>query len=103
MRVCGCVIALLCSCFVLLAVAQVTHPSEVNALRAVKSSLSDPRKHLKNWNNGDPCKSNWTGVFCFNTVGADGYLHLEQLQLLNMNLSGSLAPELGQLSHLLIL
>ncbi|CAB4284986.1 unnamed protein product [Prunus armeniaca] len=103
MRVCGCVIALLCSCFVLLAVAQVTHPSEVNALRAVKSSLSDPRKHLKNWNNGDPCKSHWTGVFCFNTVGADGYLHLEQLQLLNMNLSGSLAPELGQLSHLLIL
>lgn len=123
MRVCGCVIALLCSCFVLLAVAQVTHPSEgefaahmlyfllvissfnsvqfnhlydsymiqlksmnyalcpfsVNALRAVKSSLSDPRQHLKNWNNGDPCKSHWTGVFCFNTVGADGYLHLEEL------------------------
>ncbi|ONI04027.1 hypothetical protein PRUPE_6G297100, partial [Prunus persica] len=103
MRVCGCVIALLCSCFVLLAVAQVTNPSEVNALRAVKSSLSDPRQHLKNWNNGDPCKSHWTGVFCFNTVGADGYLHLEELQLLNMNLSGSLAPELGQLSHLLIL
>ncbi|PQQ09426.1 putative LRR receptor-like serine/threonine-protein kinase [Prunus yedoensis var. nudiflora] len=85
------------------AVAQVTHPSEVNALRAVKSSLSDPRKHLTNWNNGDPCKSHWTGVFCNNTVGADGYLHLEELQLLNMNLSGSLAPELGQLSHLLIL
>ncbi|KAI5326127.1 hypothetical protein L3X38_035201 [Prunus dulcis] len=103
MRVSGCVIALWCSCFVLLAVAQVTNPSEVNALRAVKSSLSDPRKHLTNWNNGDPCKSHWTGVFCFNTVGADGYLHLEELQLLNMNLSGSLAPELGQLSHLLIL
>ncbi|PQQ09824.1 putative LRR receptor-like serine/threonine-protein kinase [Prunus yedoensis var. nudiflora] len=103
MRVCGCVIALLCSCFVLLAVAQVTNPSEVNALRAVKSSLSDPRKHLKNWNNGDPCKSHWNGVFCNNTVGADGYLHLEELRLLNMNLSGSLAPELGQLSHLLIL
>ncbi|PQQ09290.1 putative LRR receptor-like serine/threonine-protein kinase [Prunus yedoensis var. nudiflora] len=103
MTVCGCVIALLCSCFILLAVAQVTNPSEANALRAVKSSLSDPRKHLKNWNNGDPCKSNWTGVFCNNTVGADGYLHLEELQLLNMHLSGSLAPELGQLSHLLIL
>ncbi|BBH06354.1 hypothetical protein Prudu_017990, partial [Prunus dulcis] len=95
----------------------------VNALRAVKTSLSDPRKHLKNWNNGDPCKSHWTGVFCFNTtVRADGYLHLEDYyitrtvsdnptaeheslrKLLSGNkLSGSLPDELGYLSKLNIL
>ncbi|KAK9290115.1 hypothetical protein L1049_008279 [Liquidambar formosana] len=60
-------------------------------------------KHLKNWNKGDPCTSNWTGVICFDKVGNDGYLHVQELQLLNMNLSGSLAPELGQLSELQIL
>ncbi|KAL5738929.1 hypothetical protein ACOSQ2_028109 [Xanthoceras sorbifolium] len=90
-------------CYLLhLAVAQITDPSEVSALRAVKNSLSDPMKHLRNWERGDPCMSNWTGVLCFDTV-FNGYLHVRELQLLNMNLSGSLAPELGRLSHLLIL
>ncbi|KAM1272190.1 hypothetical protein ACFX2J_032912 [Malus domestica] len=103
LRASGCVIALLCSCFFLVAVAKVTNPSEVNVLRAVKSRLIDPRNHLRNWEDGDPCKSHWTGVLCFNAVGGDGYLHLQELQLLNMNLSGTLAPELGQLSQLLIL
>ncbi|XWS74451.1 hypothetical protein CRYUN_Cryun02cG0217300 [Craigia yunnanensis] len=43
------------------------------------------------------------GVLCFNTTQDDGYLHVRELQLLNMNLSGSLSPELGRLSHLKIL
>ncbi|TQD95734.1 hypothetical protein C1H46_018678 [Malus baccata] len=103
LRASGCVVALLCSCFVLFAVAQVTNPSEVNVLRAVKSRLIDPKNHLRNWDDGDPCESHWTGVFCFDAVGGDGYLHLRELQLLNMNLSGTLAPELGQLSQLHIL
>ncbi|XP_059668624.1 probable LRR receptor-like serine/threonine-protein kinase At1g06840, partial [Cornus florida] len=74
-----------------------------NALRAVKRSLLDPMNHLKNWKKRDPCTSNWTGVLCFDKIGTDAYLHIRELQLLNMNLSGSLAPELGQLTQLLIL
>ncbi|OMO88476.1 hypothetical protein CCACVL1_08367 [Corchorus capsularis] len=49
---------------------------------------------------GDPCTSNWTGVLCWDDLGDDGYLHVRELLLLNKNLSGTLAPELGQLSHL---
>ncbi|KAM5560747.1 putative LRR receptor-like serine/threonine-protein kinase [Rosa sericea] len=98
-----CLIGLACSCFFLVAVAQVTNPSEVDALRAVKGSLIDSGKHLRNWDKGDPCKANWTGVLCFGDVGTDGYLHVRELQLLSMNLSGTLAPELGKLSQLLIL
>ncbi|PSS34787.1 LRR receptor-like serine/threonine-protein kinase [Actinidia chinensis var. chinensis] len=103
LRVGECIFALSCCCFMLLAVAQITDPSEVSALMAIKSSLVDPMKHLKKWNKGDPCTSNWTRVLCFDTVMAAGYLHVRELQLLNMNLSGTLAPELGKLSQLQIL
>ncbi|KAM2613972.1 hypothetical protein TB2_028642 [Malus domestica] len=81
----------------------ITNPAEVTALRAIKSSLVDPNKNLSNWNRGDPCTANWTGVFCYNTTLDDGYLHVQQLRLLNMNLSGSLSPELGRLSYMKIL
>ncbi|KAK6943297.1 Leucine-rich repeat-containing N-terminal, plant-type [Dillenia turbinata] len=91
-----------CFCL-LLAVARITHPSEVSALRAINRRLNDPMKHLKNWNEGDPCSSNWTGVLCSDTTASDGYLHVSEIQLLTMNLSGSLAPEIGQLSQLRIL
>ncbi|PPD94232.1 hypothetical protein GOBAR_DD08744 [Gossypium barbadense] len=75
----------------------------VSALLAVKKQLVDPKNNLRNWDKGDPCTSNWTGILCFHNLGKDGYLHVQELQLLNMNLSGTLAPELGQLSHLKIL
>ncbi|XP_024190813.1 probable LRR receptor-like serine/threonine-protein kinase At1g06840 [Rosa chinensis] len=103
LRFWGCLIGLACSCFFLVAVAQITNPSEVDALRAVKGSLIDSRKHLRNWDKGDPCNANWTGVLCSGDVGTDGYLHVQELQLLSMNLSGTLAPKLGKLSQLLIL
>ncbi|GLT26778.1 hypothetical protein SLA2020_018210 [Shorea laevis] len=80
-----------------------THPDEVSALQTIKKSLIDPNKNLTNWNRGDPCTSNWTGFVCSNTTTDDGYLHVTALQLLNMNLSGTLSPTLGRLSHLLIL
>ncbi|KAB2616706.1 LRR receptor-like serine/threonine-protein kinase [Pyrus ussuriensis x Pyrus communis] len=83
--------------------SNITHPGEVTALRAIKSSLVDPNKNLSNWNRGDPCTANWTGVFCYNTTLDDGYLHVQELRLLNMNLSGSLSPELGLLSYMKIL
>ncbi|KAJ6369323.1 hypothetical protein OIU78_001650 [Salix suchowensis] len=37
------------------------------------------------------------------STGIDGYLHVRELQLLDLNLSGNLAPELGQLSQLTIM
>ncbi|KAI9153508.1 hypothetical protein LWI28_012460 [Acer negundo] len=104
MRLSGFVYAAAAYCILLhLAFARITDPSEVSALRAVKNSLIDPVNHLRNWERGDPCTSNWTGVLCFDAVLNDSYLHVQELQLLNMNLSGSLAPELGRLSRLIIL
>ncbi|RWR79085.1 putative LRR receptor-like serine/threonine-protein kinase [Cinnamomum micranthum f. kanehirae] len=82
--------------------AQKTYPSEVTTLRVIKESLIDPNNNLSNWGKGDPCKSNWTGVICRVTPG-DAYLHVEELHLFNMNLSGPLPPVLDQLSHLTIL
>ncbi|GMJ01610.1 hypothetical protein like AT5G01950 [Hibiscus trionum] len=103
----GCLLAiwLWCCCLLLLfaAVSPTTHPSQVSALLAVKKRLFDPLNHLRNWNKGDPCTSNWTGIECSDHPGNDGYIHVEKLQLQNMNLSGTLVPELGQLSRLIIL
>ncbi|KAK9279375.1 hypothetical protein L1049_013054 [Liquidambar formosana] len=81
----------------------ITNPAEVTALGAIKQRLIDPFNNLSNWNRGDPCTSKWTGVLCFNTTKDDGYLHVQELQLLRMNLSGSLSPELGRLTYLEIL
>ncbi|CAH9135275.1 unnamed protein product [Cuscuta epithymum] len=83
--------------------SQLTNPDEVGALRSIKESLVDPYKNLRNWKKGDPCTSNWTGILCYNATKKDGYLHVRELQLLKMNLSGSLSPELGRLSYLEIL
>ncbi|KAI8015057.1 putative LRR receptor-like serine/threonine-protein kinase [Camellia lanceoleosa] len=79
---------------------QVTDPVEVTALHTFKQSLIDRNQNLSNWNHGDPCMSNWTGVLCFNMIMDDGYLHVEELLLQNMNLSGSLSPELHRLSYM---
>uniref|UniRef100_A0A0A9GJ58 non-specific serine/threonine protein kinase n=1 Tax=Arundo donax TaxID=35708 RepID=A0A0A9GJ58_ARUDO len=81
------------------ALGQSTDPSEVNALRAIKGSLVDPMNNLNNWNRGDPCRSNWTGVFC-HKMNDDAYLHVTELQLFKRNLSGMLAPEVSLLSQL---
>ncbi|CAM0954970.1 unnamed protein product [Alopecurus aequalis] len=80
------------------ALGQSTDPSEVDALRAIKGSLLDPMDNLENWNRGDPCTSNWTGVFCHKTN--DAHLHVTELQLFRRNLSGTLAPEVSLLSQL---
>ncbi|OAY66844.1 putative LRR receptor-like serine/threonine-protein kinase [Ananas comosus] len=75
----------------------------ISALKSIKNSLVDPQNKLKNWRSGDPCTSSWTGVICYNSTLSDGYLHVKELQLLGRNLSGTLAPELGQLSYMQIL
>ncbi|EPS63348.1 hypothetical protein M569_11437, partial [Genlisea aurea] len=74
-----------------------------NALRSIKSSLIDPYGNLANWNRGDPCTSNWTGIICYDTTLDDDNLHVREILLLNQNLSGTLSPELGRLSYLQIL
>lgn len=49
----------------------------VSALMAIKGSLVDPMNNLKNWNRGDPCTKNWTGVFCHDL--GDTYLLVTEL------------------------
>ncbi|XP_028752821.1 probable LRR receptor-like serine/threonine-protein kinase At1g06840 [Neltuma alba] len=99
------VLSLWFCCLLLLVAAQdpITHPIEFDALKTIKESLVDPNGNLSNWDRGDPCRSNWTGVVCYNTTLDDGFLHVQELQLLNMNLSGFLAPDIGRLSSLKIL
>eukprot|EP00252_Welwitschia_mirabilis_P002025 TRINITY_DN11974_c0_g1_i3.p1 TRINITY_DN11974_c0_g1~~TRINITY_DN11974_c0_g1_i3.p1 ORF type:complete len:938 (-),score=164.38 TRINITY_DN11974_c0_g1_i3:191-3004(-) len=79
-----------------------TYPLEVDALLRIKARLQDPYGNLKNWDNTtDPC-FNWSGVIC-HSVETHGYRHVRHLQLLNKNLSGYLAPEIGHLKRLEIL
>ncbi|KAF3331866.1 putative LRR receptor-like serine/threonine-protein kinase [Carex littledalei] len=96
-------LAILSSLHFQLTKAQILDPNEVNALNDIKGNLVDPADHLKNWGSGDPCNKNWTGVICYNTTLPDGYLHVQELQLLKMNLSGTLAPALGNLTYMKIL
>ncbi|KAI5436021.1 hypothetical protein KIW84_022451 [Lathyrus oleraceus] len=56
--------------------------------------------NLSNWIRGDPCTSRWTGVLCFNETLIDGYLHAQELQLMNLSLSGILVPEIGSLAYM---
>ncbi|XP_021773861.1 probable LRR receptor-like serine/threonine-protein kinase At1g06840 isoform X1 [Chenopodium quinoa] len=92
-----------CLCLSIGVQAQVTDPTEVSALKEIRRNLVDPMKNLSNWDRGDPCSSNWTGIICYNKTLNDGYMHVQELELLNMNLSGSLSPELGNLTYLKIL
>ncbi|KAI3678598.1 hypothetical protein L6452_37897 [Arctium lappa] len=91
------------SLLLVVADSQSTHPTEVTALQVIRQSFEDPDNSLRNWNRGDPCVSNWTGVLCFNTTLDDNYLHVRELQLLNLNLSGTLSPDLARLSYMEIL
>ncbi|KAJ6395174.1 hypothetical protein OIU77_020437 [Salix suchowensis] len=98
----GAIIALLQCYFVMLSSAQMTHPTEASALQAVHRKLIDTWGNLDDWKKSDPCTSKWTGVICTG-VKNDGYLHVGELRLLNMNLSGTLAPEIGLLSYATVL
>ncbi|KAL2333094.1 hypothetical protein Fmac_014307 [Flemingia macrophylla] len=90
-------------CFYLLHASgqnNITDPLEVEALKAIKRSLIDTNGNLSNWNSGDPCASGWKGVLCYNETLDDGFLHVEELQLLRLNLSGTLAPDIGRLTYM---
>ncbi|CAI0408216.1 unnamed protein product, partial [Linum tenue] len=90
------------STFVLFASGQLLHPLEVTALNAIRGSLNDPQNFLQNWQGNNPCALNWTGVIC-NSSSDDGYLHVRELRLMNMSLTGTLAPQLGELNYTIYL
>ncbi|KAJ1285958.1 hypothetical protein BS78_03G317100 [Paspalum vaginatum] len=90
---------LLCTCYADVARGQKTDPTEVYALKVIRGSLIDPSNNLKNWGSGDPCTSGWRGINCAN-ISSASYLHVTEIQLFTMNLSGTLAPEVGLLSQL---
>ncbi|OMP09234.1 hypothetical protein COLO4_05673 [Corchorus olitorius] len=93
-------VLVLVSCsFALLASGQLTFPQDTDALKAIRRKLKDPENHLRNWTGSNPCATNWTGVIC-TPDQQDGYRHVQELRMLNLNLTGELAPELGKLSNL---
>ncbi|KAJ6865610.1 LRR receptor-like serine/threonine-protein kinase [Populus alba x Populus x berolinensis] len=69
-----------------------------SVLQAVRRKLIDTQGNLNDWKKSDPCTSNWTGVVC-NLDKNDGYFHVRELRMLHLNLSGTLAPELGLLTY----
>uniref|UniRef100_A0A0E0PP26 non-specific serine/threonine protein kinase n=1 Tax=Oryza rufipogon TaxID=4529 RepID=A0A0E0PP26_ORYRU len=69
-----------------------------DALMAIKGSLVDPMNNLKNWNRGDPCTKNWTGVFCHDL--GDTYLHVTELDFMWNNLTGNIPKEIGNITTL---
>ncbi|KAJ8533748.1 hypothetical protein K7X08_007072 [Anisodus acutangulus] len=80
----------------------ITDPDEVSALEAIHGRLEDPVGYLRNWEKEkDPCTS-WSFVHCLQNE-TQGYQHVKELRLMNLSLSGTLAPELGQLKHMEIL
>ncbi|GMN40601.1 hypothetical protein TIFTF001_009824 [Ficus carica] len=98
---CGAILVWFLCRSTLLVTAQTTHPLEVLALNAVRHQLNDPFENL-NWTKNDPCTSKWIGVICI-LDRKDGYLHVQELRLLNKNLSGKLSPELGHFTRMTIL
>ncbi|KAK4834196.1 hypothetical protein QYF36_018652 [Acer negundo] len=74
----------------------------VDALQAVRRKLKDSMKNLNSWKKTDPCVSNWTGVIC--TMDSnDGYLHVQELDVMWNNISGSTPMEIGNLASLNLL
>ncbi|CAK9204441.1 unnamed protein product [Sphagnum troendelagicum] len=76
---------------------------DTSALMAFKRGVIDTSNKLSNWQGDDPCGDQWSGVLCNSTNIATNVLRVTELRLLNYNLGGQLAPELGNLSQLVCL
>jgi hypothetical protein len=74
-----------------------------SALMAFKNGIIDRSNKLSNWQGNDPCGDTWNGVICGFTNSSTNVSSVTELRLLNYNLGGQLAPELGNLSQLSIL
>ncbi|XP_015170418.1 probable LRR receptor-like serine/threonine-protein kinase At1g06840 isoform X2 [Solanum tuberosum] len=95
-------VATLSTCFSAYGQEMITDPKEVRALEAIKGRLEDPLGYLRNWvKDKDPC-THWFFVRCIQNQ-TEGYQHVQELRLMKLSLSGTLAPELGQLKHMEIL
>ncbi|XP_059296753.1 probable LRR receptor-like serine/threonine-protein kinase At1g06840 isoform X2 [Lycium ferocissimum] len=95
-------IVALSTCFSAYGQQMITDPNEVKALEAIHGRLEDGVGYLKNWEKEkDPCTS-WPFVHCIQNQ-TEGFQHVKELRLMNLSLSGTLAPELGQLKHMEIL
>ncbi|KAG0602455.1 hypothetical protein M758_10G015700 [Ceratodon purpureus] len=79
----------------------VTNPADTLALQAFYKTLEDPSGNLNSWTGSDPCKNAWRGVVCTEPQGLGNVTFVQELRLFNLNLGGTLAPELGNLSKLL--
>lgn len=81
----------------------VSDPVDVAALKSIKRFIGDGFNRLENWVREDPCGTPpWTGVFCGNPM-KNGTRFVNELRLLNLNFTGTLAPDFGNLSQLTIL
>ncbi|KAJ0260373.1 Protein kinase domain-containing protein [Hirschfeldia incana] len=73
---------------------RVTGNAEVDALTALRLSLSDPTNILQDWNATAVTPCSWFHVTCNNET------KVVRVDLGNANLSGQLVPQLGQLPNL---
>ncbi|KHF98929.1 hypothetical protein F383_16784 [Gossypium arboreum] len=73
--------------------------SEGQLLLELKKSLHDEYNHLWNWKSTDETPCGWIGVNC----SLDYELVVSSVDLSSMNLSGTLGPSIGGLTHLTFL
>ena len=86
-------------------VSSSTNPGDIAALQAIHLSLVDSSNSLSSWGGGDPCSDGWVGVYCIaadypSSFNGSSFSHATELRLLRLNLHGSLAHEIGNLSAL---
>lgn len=59
----------------------------VDALKAVRRELKDPKNNLWNWEKTDPCEpgKQWNGVICTKKQGDGGYFHIQELYAFHLH------------------
>ncbi|XP_024536834.1 probable LRR receptor-like serine/threonine-protein kinase At1g06840 isoform X1 [Selaginella moellendorffii] len=86
------------------AAAANTDPGDVRALNALHKSLKDTAGRLQSWNNGDPCNDYWEGIICSDSdLSNRTSRSVLEIHLMNCNLTGTIAPEVGDMANLQIL
>jgi len=84
--------------------AAVTNPTDTLAIQAFYKTLQDPDGNLDSWKGGNnPCENAFRGVVCTAPQGPSNSTFVQELRLFDLNLGGTLAPELGNLVQLVSL
>nr|XP_024391349.1 probable LRR receptor-like serine/threonine-protein kinase At1g06840 [Physcomitrium patens] len=82
----------------------VSDPIETAALLAFKESIGDTKGVLSKWQGSDPCgPPSWTGISCASNATASNFSHVTELYLLWYGFTGTISPQLGDLTYLRIL